>query len=140
MPRKPAKLRTVSDAPNFAALVEVVRQVREQSAAAATRAVNVSRTLRNWLIGRHICEYEQNGADRAEYGNRLLDRLAEALRQKHIADMSARSLWLYRQFSLVYPEIWQSAIANTPWPLSTAAGSSPNISSNCPARKIFSAS
>lgn len=113
MSRKPVKLKIVPDAPNFAALVEVVRQVDEQSAAAASRAVNVSLTLRNWLIGWHICEYEQNGADRAEYGERLLDRLAEALRQKDIADMSARSLRLYRQFYLVYPEIWQSAIAKS---------------------------
>jgi len=72
-----------------------------------------SLTLRNWLIGWRICEYEQNGADRAEYGDRLLERLAEALRQKDIADMSARSLRLYRQFYLVYPEIWQSAIAKS---------------------------
>ena len=84
MPRKPAKLKTVPDAPNFAALVEVVRQVHEQSAAAAGRAVNVSLTLRNWLIGWHIREYEQSGADRAEYGDRLLDRLAQALRQKGV--------------------------------------------------------
>jgi len=41
--------------------------------------VNISLTLRNWAIGCHIREYEQNGADRAEYGENLLDRLAERL-------------------------------------------------------------
>ena len=112
MARKPAKLKAPQGGLSFTALVEAVRQVHEQSAAAASRAVNVSLTMRNWLIGWHICEYEQNGAERAEYGDRLLDRLAEALRRKEIADMSARSLRLYRQFYLVYPEIWQSAIAN----------------------------
>ncbi|MBI5912412.1 MAG: DUF1016 family protein [Betaproteobacteria bacterium] len=108
MARKPAKLKTVPYAPNFAALVEVVRQVHEQSAAAASRAVNVSLTLRNWLIGWHICEYEQNGADRAEYGDRLLDRLAEALRQKGISRADARELRRYRRFYLVYPHIRES--------------------------------
>ncbi|MBI4517203.1 MAG: DUF1016 family protein [Deltaproteobacteria bacterium] len=112
MPRKPAKVKTSEHGLNFTALVEAVRQVHERSAATAARAVNVSLTLRNWLIGRHICEYEQRGADRAEYGDRLLERLAEALRRRD-ADMSARSLRLYRQFYLVYPEIWQSAIAKS---------------------------
>lgn len=111
MPRKSAKLKTATRAPNFAALVEAVRLAHEQSAAAAGRAVNVSLTLRNWLIGWHIYEYEQRGADRAEYGERLLDRLAEALRKEGIADMSSRSLRLYRQFYVVYPEIWQPPIA-----------------------------
>jgi predicted nuclease of restriction endonuclease-like (RecB) superfamily len=108
VPRKPVKLKTVLDAPNFAALVEVVRQVHEQSAAAASRAVNVSLTLRNWLIGRQICEYEQNGADRAEYGDRLLDRLAEALREKDVSRADARELRRYRRFYLVYPHIRES--------------------------------
>lgn len=108
MPRKPVKLKTVPDAPNFAALVEIVRQVHEQSAAAASRAVNVSLTLRNWLIGWHICEYEQNGADRAEYGDRLLDRLAEALRQQGVSRADVRELRRYRRFYLGYPHIRES--------------------------------
>ena len=113
MPRKPVKLKTALDAPNFAALVEVVRQVHEQSAAAASRAVNVSLTLRNWLTGCYIVEYEQHGADRAEYGERLLEKLADALADSGIAEISARSLRLYRQFFLAYPGIWQSAIAKS---------------------------
>ena len=102
MPRKPIKLKTALNAPNFAALVEVVRQVHEQSAAAASRAVNVSLTLRNWLTGCYIVEYEQHGADRAEYGERLLEKLAAALADSGIAEISARSSRLYRQFLLAY--------------------------------------
>ena len=94
MPRKPARLKTVPDAPNFAALVEVVRQVHERSTAAASRVVNVSLTLRNWLTGRYIVEYEQHGADRTEYGERLLEKLADALADRCVAEMSARSLRL----------------------------------------------
>jgi hypothetical protein len=43
----------------------------------------------------------------------LLDNLAAALAEKGIADLSARSLRLFRQFSLVYPDIWQSLIAKS---------------------------
>lgn len=82
--------------------MEVVRQVYERSADAASRAVNLSLILRSSVIGWQICERKQNGADRAEYGDRLLDRLTYALRQREIADTSAPSLWLYRQYCLVY--------------------------------------
>jgi predicted nuclease of restriction endonuclease-like (RecB) superfamily len=75
--------------------------------------VNVSLTLRNWLVGFYIVEYEQRGADRAQYGERLLEKLADALTDKGTAEMSARSLRLYRQFFLTYPEIWQAVIAKS---------------------------
>ncbi len=39
-------------------------------------------TLRNWLIGYHIFEYEQHGSDRAQYGARLLETLAQDLRKR----------------------------------------------------------
>jgi len=33
-------------------------------------------TIRNWLIGYYIVEFEQNGKDRAEYGISLLKSIA----------------------------------------------------------------
>ena len=48
----------------------------------ALRAVNQMATLRNWLIGCYIVEYEQKGSDRALYGDRLLKRLAERVNTK----------------------------------------------------------
>lgn len=36
-------------------------------------------TLRNWLIGLHIVEYEQGGADRAQYGTQLLNKVSVEL-------------------------------------------------------------
>ena len=113
MPRKPIKLKTVPNAPNFAALVDAVRQVHEHSAAAASRAVNASLTLRNWAIGCYIVEYEQNGADRAKYGARLLESLSDALTTRGVEDMAARSLRLYRQFFLTYENIWQALPAKS---------------------------
>ena len=41
----------------------------------AIRAVNRLLTIRNWLIGFYIVEYEQKGDDRAKYGDGLVDRL-----------------------------------------------------------------
>ena len=64
---------------DFTALVDAIRQVHEHSAATVSRVVNTSLTLRNWTIGAYIHHYELNGADRAEYGEGLIDRLAAAL-------------------------------------------------------------
>ncbi len=82
--------------------------------AQAGRAVNISLTLRNWMIGCYIREYEQNGADRAQYGETLLGALSERLTEAGIEGMAARSLRLYRQFYLTYPQIWQTVSAKFP--------------------------
>ena len=36
-------------------------------------------TVRNWMIGYYIVEYEQRGKNRAEYGTNLLGEMAEKL-------------------------------------------------------------
>jgi len=66
------------------------------------------------MIGCYIREYEQNGADRAQYGETLLGALSERLTQVEIQGMAARSLRLYRQFYLGYPQIWQTVSAKFP--------------------------
>jgi hypothetical protein len=47
----------------FERLIEAVREAHEQLRAHAGRAINVSLTLRNWLIGAYISEYELRGGD-----------------------------------------------------------------------------
>src|SRR5206468_7520789 len=63
------------------ALVGAVAQAHDQAQRQAVQAVNLALTLRNWLIGYHIVEYQQRGRDRAQYGERLLDTLARDLRR-----------------------------------------------------------
>jgi predicted nuclease of restriction endonuclease-like (RecB) superfamily len=93
---------------DFLALVDAIQQVHEHCAAQAGKAVNISLTLRNWAIGCHIREYEQNGADRAEYGENLLDRLAERLDAEGMRRVGPRELRRFRQFYLAYARIWES--------------------------------
>jgi len=47
---------------NFRKLVGIIRQVHEELTAQAGRAVNLNLTMRNWLIGGYIAEYELSGA------------------------------------------------------------------------------
>jgi hypothetical protein len=90
---------------SFADLVGFIRHVHEELSVQAGRAVNLSLTLRNWLIGFYIAEYEQKGTDRAEYGARLLENLSSRLGETGMDGTAPRSLRQYRQFYLIYPGI-----------------------------------
>lgn len=87
----------------FADLVDLIRQTHQELAAQANKAVNVSLTFRNWLIGRHIAEYELRGQDRAQYGEQLLTELAREL--KSVSNCNRRQLYRYLRFYRLYPAI-----------------------------------
>ncbi|MBO9572366.1 MAG: hypothetical protein J7497_09185, partial [Chitinophagaceae bacterium] len=71
----------------------------------AQKQVNTTFTVRNWIIGFYIVEYEQNGVDRAEYGTGLLKNLAERFKRRAVKSLYETNLKLFRQFYLLYPEI-----------------------------------
>ena len=96
---------------DFDALVTAIRQVHEQLAAQASKAVNISLTMRNWLIGCYIAEYELRGEDRADYGKALLAKLADELESKHVNSCGKRQLYNYLKFYQTYPEIVRSVTA-----------------------------
>lgn len=93
---------------SFERLVITIEQAHAELAAQASRAVNTSLTLRNWFIGCYIAEYEQQGTDRAQYGDKLIERLSERLMQAGVSRAEARELRRYRQFYLTYPRIRES--------------------------------
>ena len=75
---------------SFEKLVGFIRRVHYELAAQAGRAVNFSLTLRNWLIGCYIAEYELCGSDRASYGDRLLTELAKRLTGLKVSNCNRR--------------------------------------------------
>ena len=88
--------------PTFDDLSVSVLQTHQTTQTEAIRAVNQMATLRNWLIGCYIVEYEQKGRDRAKYGDRLLKRLEESVNTKGL------NLTLFKnscRFYLLYPQI-----------------------------------
>ena len=89
---------------NFDGLVGSIHHFHDELVTQASRAVNISLTLRNWLIGCYIEEYERSGIDRADYGDRLMDRLAEILTAQGISRCDRRELYRYRRFYLTYPQ------------------------------------
>jgi len=90
---------------DFGHLVSAIKTVHETLAAQASRAVNISLTLRNWLIGAYIAEYELHGADRSAYGDRLFTELAEPLSKLKVSNCNRRQLYRYLRFYRVYPNI-----------------------------------
>jgi predicted nuclease of restriction endonuclease-like (RecB) superfamily len=94
--------------PTFEDLLHSIRGVDAELAAQAKRAVNVRLTLRNWLIGHDIAEYEQNGADRASYGAKLLENLSARLAGLSVSRAEERELRRYRLFYQTYPQIRES--------------------------------
>lgn len=72
------------------------------------KAINRNVTARNWLIGFYIVNYEQNGKDRAKYGEKTLQKLSENLNKK---SLSYRNLKLYRQFFTEFKFLKQAIFA-----------------------------
>ncbi len=87
----------------FAHLVEAIQHAHTAISRQTGKAINISLTLRNWLIGYYIAEYELNGKDRAEYGDHLFTDIAKAL--NGISNCNRRQLYRYHRFYSLYPEI-----------------------------------
>ena len=67
---------------DFEALVKHICTIQNTLQAQAAHAVNLALTSRNWLMGCYIVEFEQNGEDRAAYGEQLLKKLEQRLKTK----------------------------------------------------------
>ncbi|GGA98348.1 PDDEXK nuclease domain-containing protein [Puia dinghuensis] len=89
---------------NFDFLVNVVQEAHRTLQQTAVRTINKHLTIRNWLIGFYIIEYEQNGEDRAKYGEKLLHALAKVIAIKGLAETNLKTS---RQFYMLYPQIGQ---------------------------------
>lgn len=97
---------------DFDALVTSIVHIHQQTQAFASKAVNVALTLRNWLIGYRIVEFEQQGNDRAAYGERLLPALAERLSAAGLKRVDVRELRRFRRIYDVYPQIRETVTPN----------------------------
>ena len=93
----------------FKQLIDIINKTHFSLQRKAASAVNRNLTVRNWLIGFYIVEFEQNGEDRAKYGEKLLEKIAEETR--NIKGLSSRNLNLFRQFYFTYPQILQTVSA-----------------------------
>ena len=87
---------------DFEALVKHISTIQNTLQAQAAHAVNLALTSRNWLMGCYIVEFEQNGEDRAAYGEQLLKKLEQRLKTKGLNERRFRE---FRRLYLVYPQL-----------------------------------
>ena len=101
-----AKVGEVVSESTFESLTERVKEVHNATSSVAKGAVNQLLTIRNWAIGCYIVEYEQEGCDRAKYGARLLQNLADKL---SIKGLDRSMLNVCRLFYIRYPQLCETA-------------------------------
>ena len=99
---------------NYDQLLRSIVALHNRAQAGAAVAVNQFLVLRNWGIGGHLVEFEQNGEDRATYGKRLLERMASDLSGRGLRGLGVSMLKNCRQFYRIYPQIRQSVIGVLP--------------------------
>ncbi len=89
--------------PHYDSILGEISTVIDEARRSASRSVNCIMTAAYWLIGRRIVEFEQNGKVRAEYGEKLLERLARDLSDRFGRGFSYPNLNRFRQFYLTFP-------------------------------------
>ena len=93
---------------SYESLISSIAEVHARTQTGAAGAVNRYLTLRNWFIGAHVVQFEQNGADRAIYGQQLLVHLARDLRRRRIPGCSPEMLGRMRVFYRAYPQLGEN--------------------------------
>lgn len=87
---------------SFSDLASIIQSTHDIAQSSAIRAINRMQTMRNWLIGYYIVEFEQHGKDRAEYGTQLLKKLEEQVNRK---GLNVTLFQTSRNFYNLYPQM-----------------------------------
>ena len=108
-------------------LVEIV-QLIQQARYNTVHAVNAVMTATYWEIGRRIVEIEQRGKKRAEYGEKLIPKLAEDLSKSCGKNFGTANLKNFRLFYLTYSHLQEklTILADTSQKSQTVSGQSFN--------------
>lgn len=92
---------------SFDELTKIIRDTHDAALTTAVKAINRMQTMRNWLYGYYIIEFEQHGKDRAEYGTQLLKRLEERVNRKGLTETLFKNS---RKFYRLYPQMVENII------------------------------
>ena len=95
--------------------VSDVKTILEQARKRAYQAVNTTMVQAYWLVGKRIVQEEQDGKERADYGEAVLKTLSIALTAEFGKGFSYANLYNFRQFYLTYPvqENYQAVCSNS---------------------------
>jgi len=99
---------------NLSQLIAAIHSTHEFTQHYAHQQVNSTLSIRNWITGFYLYHFEQNGEDRAVYGERLYKTIAEKLKLNGLKGFSFTALNQYRQFYLTYPQFIQTVSEQFP--------------------------
>ena len=84
-------------------IIHEIKSLIAKAKEGAIRSVDHHRTVMYWHIGERIFNEEQEGKDKADYGNYLIKFLSEQLQPEFGSGYSVRQLERYRQFYRTFP-------------------------------------
>lgn len=85
-------------------LVTALGDLMAQARTKVARTVNQTLVTTYWQMGRYIVEYEQNGADRAKYGEGLLKMLSRDLVLRYGRGFNRNNLQYMRKLYRAFPK------------------------------------
>ncbi|MBQ0046751.1 MAG: DUF1016 family protein [Prevotellaceae bacterium] len=92
-----------------------IKSLVNKARSKAYAAVNQVMVEAYWNIGKRIVEEEQQGKERADYGKQLLKQLSVALTEEFGKGFSVQNLYYFRQFYVVFPEIFHTPCGILSW-------------------------
>jgi hypothetical protein len=97
--------------------VSEIKQILSAARQKAYLSVNSVMVEAYWLTGKRIVEEEQQGKERAAYGEEILKTLSVELTKEFGKGFSERNLRDFRQFYLTFQEteIWHTLCAKLNW-------------------------
>jgi len=95
---------------NYHNLLQKVSHLLEEARRKVAKQINSVITDTYWQIGKLIVEEEQQGKERAKYGEELIRKLSKDLSKRFGKGFNASNLWNMRQFYLTYPKLYSPRI------------------------------
>lgn len=94
-------------------LYTAIKSILEQARANAIRSVNFAMVIAYYEIGKRIVEDSQQGSDRANYGEQVLNELSKKLTVDFGKGFSVVSLTNFRKFYLLFADVPNSSAVRT---------------------------
>lgn len=107
-------MKKISTQNKYKFLINNIGEILEEGRKQVFVVVNNILVKTYWEIGRLIVDYEQAGNEKAEYGSKLLDKLAKDLKLHYGKGFSVSNVYVMRQFYIKYPK-FQTVSGKLSW-------------------------
>ena len=90
---------------NYQAIITDIKDIISSDQKVAYNATNKAMILTYWHVGKRIVEQEQNGNERSQYEQALIDAFADELTKEYGKSYSKRNLQYFRKFYIAFPDV-----------------------------------